>query len=402
MTNTIKNSLLIRNVRPWGAALTDILIHNGRITRIESGIIAERTPVEEGDNAIILPGLVEAHAHLDKSLLGMGWRPNQAGPSLMDKIENERRLKKEWNIDPARQSARQVVLSLGHGSTVIRSHVDIDTEVGLGGIEGVAATRETYRDAVEIEIVAFPQSGLMSCPGTLELMDAALANGADVVGGLDPCGIDRDPQGHLDAVFALAEKHGKPIDIHLHEPDELGAFSMEMILDRTRAHGMQGKVVISHAFCLGMANRARAHGLVDRLARECIAISTVATPSRPVPAAAELRDAGVTLCAGSDGIRDTWGPYGNADMLERAMLLGLRNNLVTDSDLEHALWVCTQGGAKAMGVKDYGLAVGCAGDVVLVDAETVAHAVVERPRRNLVVKRGEVVARDGAALVKAP
>ncbi|MBW2705206.1 MAG: amidohydrolase family protein [Deltaproteobacteria bacterium] len=398
----MKNSLLIRNVRPWGAALTDILIHNGAITRITPGIKAEGTPVEEGDNAIILPGLVDAHAHLDKSLLGMGWRPNQAGPSLMDKIENERRLKKEWNIDPARQSARQVVLALSHGTTVIRSHVDIDSEVGLRGIDGVAATRETYRDAIDIEIVAFPQSGLMSFPGTLELMDAALANGADVVGGLDPCGIDRDPQGHLDAVFGLAEKHGKPIDIHLHEPDELGAFSLEMILERTRAHGMQGKVVISHAFCLGMTNRARAHGLVDRLARECIAVATVATPSRPVPAAAELRDAGVTLCAGSDGIRDTWGPYGNADMLERAMLLGLRNNFLTDSDLEHALWVCTQGGAKAMGLKDYGLAVGCVGDVVLVDAETVAHAVVERPSRKLVVKRGEVVARDGAALVKAP
>jgi len=182
----MKNSLLIRNVRPWGAALTDILIHNGAITRITPGIKAEGTPVEEGDNAIILPGLVDAHAHLDKSLLGMGWRPNQAGPSLMDKIENERRLKKEWNIDPARQSARQVVLALSHGTTVIRSHVDIDSEVGLRGIDGVAATRETYRDAIDIEIVAFPQSGLMSFPGTLELMDAALANGADVVGGLDP------------------------------------------------------------------------------------------------------------------------------------------------------------------------------------------------------------------------
>jgi len=113
----------------------------------------------------------------------------------------------------------------------------------------------------------------------LELMDAALANGADVVGGLDPCGIDRDPQGHLDAVFALAEKHGKPIDIHLHEPDELGAFSMEMILERSRTHGMQGKVTISHAFCLGMADRARAQGLVARLAEEQISIATVATPS---------------------------------------------------------------------------------------------------------------------------
>ncbi|HSF95671.1 MAG TPA: amidohydrolase family protein [Thermohalobaculum sp.] len=394
--------LLLRNVRPWGAPATDILIRGGKIARMAAGIEAEGIATEDGAGAIALPGLVEAHTHLDKTLWGMGWRPHQAGPLLIDKIETERRLKTEWDIDPRRQSARQAVLSLSHGTTAIRTHVDVDTEMGIGGYEGVAATRDTYRDVIDIEIVAFPQSGLMIRPGTFELMEAALAEGADVVGGLDPCGIDRDPKGQLDAVFGLAEKHGKPIDIHLHEPDEMGAFSMEMILDRTRAHGMQGRVTISHAFCLGMADRARAHGLVERLAEERVAIATVATASRPVPSAAELRDAGVTLCAGSDGIRDTWGPYGNADMLERAMLLGLRNNFRTDPDVEHALWCCSYGGAKVMGLEGYGLEEGCTADLVLVDAEAVAHAVVSRPVRKLVVKRGRAVARDGRALVEAP
>ena len=394
--------LLIRNVRPWGAPATDLLIRDGHIAQVGPDLPAGESSVEDGGGCIALPGLVEAHTHLDKSLWGMGWRPHQAGPRLVDRIETERRLKREWNIDPKRQSARLAVLAVGHGSTAIRSHVDIDTDIGLGGFEGVAATREEYRDAVDIEIVAFPQSGLMCRPGTLELMEAALADGADVVGGLDPCGIDRDPRGQLDAVFALAEKHGKPIDIHLHEPDELGAFSIEMILDRTLAHGMQGKVVISHAFCLGMADRARARALVERLAEARVAIATVATPSRPVPSAAELREAGVTLCAGSDGIRDTWGPYGNADMLERAMLLGLRNNFRSDSEVEYALWCCTHGGAQVMGLTDYGLAAGCAADLALVEAEAVAHAVAARPPRKLVVKRGRVVARDGRPLVEAP
>jgi len=399
----MNKNLIIRNVRPLGGDLSDILIREGRIVSISSGIQTEEdVAVEDGDGAIALPGLIEAHTHLDKSLLGMGWRPHQAGPSLKDKIDTERRLKKEWDIDPVRQSARQVVQSLGYGSTIIRSHVDVDPDIGLEGFQGVAETRREYREAIDIQIVVFPQSGLMSCPGTLELMDEALENGADVIGGLDPCGIDRDPKGQLDAIFHLAEKHGKPIDIHLHEPDELGAFSMEMIVERTRAHGMQGKVVISHAFCLGMADRMRAHGLVERLADENIAIVTVATPSRPVPAAAELREAGVTLCAGSDGIRDTWAPYGNGDMLERAMLLGLRNNFRNDSEIEYALWACTHGGAKMMGIPDYGLAEGCTGDVVLVEAETVAQAVVDRPSRLLVVKRGLIVARNGAALIETP
>ena len=128
----------------------------------------------------------------------------------------------------------------------------------------------------------------------------------------------------------------------------------------------------------------------------------MATASRPVPLADDLRSAGVILCAGSDGIRDTWGPYGNADMLERAMLLGLRNNFRTDGDVEHALWCCSFGGAKVMKLLDYGLDVGCIADLVLVEAESVAHAVVSRPQRKLVIKRGKVVARDGITSIEAP
>lgn len=389
--------LLLKNVRPFGGAVTDILIRDGRIARIGLGD-AGTVAIEDGGGAIAIPGLIEAHAHLDKSLWGMGWQVHQAGPTLEDKISTERRLRREWNIDPARQSARQVVLAASHGTTAIRSHVDIDTDQKLWCFEGVSATRQRFRDVMDIEIVAFPQSGLMIRPGTLELMDEALANGADVVGGLDPCGIDRDPKGQLDAIFGLAQKHGKPIDIHLHEADDLGAFSMEMIIERTRALGMPGKVTISHAFCLGMADRARAASLTEQLAREDIAIATTAPASRAVPAAAEMRAAGVRLCAGSDGIRDTWGPYGNLDMLERALFIGLRNNFRHDADVEYALQICTQGGADVMELESYGLHEGAFADIVLIDAETVAEAVAARPKRKLVLKRGKPIARDGQAL----
>ena len=395
-------TLLLRNLRPLGQPPTDLLIEAGRIARIAPGIPAEHHPVEDCGGAILLPGLVDAHTHLDKTLWGMGWRPHQAGPSLQDKIDTERRLKSEWDIDPRRQSERQALLSLARGTTAIRSHVDIDTDHGLAGLEGVLGTRAALAGLIDIQIVAFPQSGLMCRPGTLALMEAALAAGADVVGGLDPCGIDRDPKGQLDAVFALAERSGKPIDIHLHEPGELGAFTLDLILDRTEAHSMQGRVTVSHSFCLGMPDAARVAGLVDRLARLQVAIATVATPFRPVPSAAQLRDAGVTLCAGSDGIRDTWGPYGNADMLERACHLGLRNNFRTDPDLEHALWCCSGAGAAVMGLADHGLHPGARADLVLVEAEAVAHAVVAHPPRKLVLKDGQIVARDGQTLRVAP
>ena len=277
--------LLLRNSRPLGGALADVLVIDGVIAAIGAGLAAPvGTAVEDAGGALVLPGLVEAHTHLDKSLWGMGWRPNDAGPGLLDKIDNERMLKRTLGIDPARQSARQAAVSVAHGSTHIRSHVDVDTDHGLWGIEGVMATRDAWREVVDIELVAFPQSGLMRRPGTLALMDAALAAGAEIVGGIDPCGIDRDPKGQLDAVFALCQKHGRPLDIHLHEPGEIGAFSMELIFERTRALGMQGQVVISHAFCLGSPDRALVEPLIDAIAELDIGIMTTGSASRPVPA----------------------------------------------------------------------------------------------------------------------
>lgn len=395
-------SLLLTNVRLPGGQRTAIEIRDGRIAAIRAEATADGTQVIDGGNALVLPGLVEAHTHLDKTLLGMPWYRNDVGPRLIDKIDNERLQKKKLGIDPARQSARQVVLSLSKGSTHIRSHVDVDTEGGLAAIEGVMATRERYRDVCDLQIVAFPQSGLLVRPGTLELMEAAMRAGADVVGGLDPCSIDRDPRAHVDAVFALAQKSGKGVDIHLHEPGELGGFSMELIIERTRALGMQGQVVISHAFCLGMPEAGYVAQLVEQLAEARIAIMTHGAPYRPVPNVKQLYAAGVTVCCGSDGIRDTWGPYGNADMLERAMIVGLRNNLRRDDEVELALDVVTYGSAKAIGLADYGLQAGAWADLVLVDAETPAEAVAARPPRKLVLKRGRVVARDGKALVDAP
>ncbi|MGH7212320.1 MAG: amidohydrolase family protein [Acetobacteraceae bacterium] len=243
--------------------------------------------------------------------------------------------------------------------------------------------------------MAFPQSGLLVRPGTLALLEEALRLGAETVGGLDPCAIDRDPKGHLDTVFGLAERFGRGVDIHLHELGEMGAFSMELIIERTRALGMAGKVIISHAFCLGSPDPALVEPLIAALAEAGIAIMTTGPASRPAPPMKRLKQAGVVVCAGSDGIRDTWGPYGNADMLERAMLLGLRNNLRRDDELAQVLDVCTSGGARMLGLTDHGLHPGATADLLLVEAETIADAIVSRPERRLVIKAGRVVAEDG-------
>jgi cytosine/adenosine deaminase-related metal-dependent hydrolase len=395
-------SLLLRNVRPYAGSATDMLIENGKITRITPGIEAPASvAVEDGRGEIVIPGLVEAHTHLDKSLWGLPWYTNDVGPRLLDKIDNERENKKRLDIDPARQSARQTIQSSLMGSTHIRSHVDVDTEHGLWGVEGVMATRDGYRDVVDIELVAFPQSGLLRRPGTLELMNAAMEAGCEIVGGLDPCAIDRDPKGHLDAVFGLCEKYGRPLDIHLHEPGEMGLFSFDLIVERTRALGMAGKVTVSHAFCLG-AEPALVDPLIAELAELDIAIMTTAPASRPAPPVRKLLQAGIRVCSGSDGIRDTWGPYGNADMLERAVFVGLRNNFRRDDELRLALDVCTVEGAKVMEIEGYGLGEGCKADLVILPGETLAEAIVTRSPSRRVVKNGRIVARDGVSIRTVP
>lgn len=403
MERAVAADLLIRNVRILAGPATDVLITHGRITRIATNIAAPAgCAVEDGRGDILLPGLVEAHTHLDKSLWGLPWYKNEVGPRLLDKIDNERMNKRRLGMDPYRQSARQTVQSSLMGSTHIRSHVDVDTDHGMWGIEGIMQMRAEFREIMDVEIVAFPQSGLLRRPGTLELMDQAMRLGAEVVGGLDPCAIDRDPKGHLDAVFALSQKYMRPLDIHLHEPGEMGAFSADLICERTRALGMRGKVTISHAFCLGSPDRDLVDPLIAQLAELDIAIMTTGPASRPAPPVRKLIEAGIRVCSGSDGIRDTWGPYGNADMLERAMFVGLRNNFRRDDELALALDVCTTHGARVMDLEGYGVAAGCTADLLLVPGASVADAIVTRSPKRRVIKRGKIVARDGVSIMKAP
>ena len=396
------DDLLIKNVRPMGSERCDVLIHDGSITALGPGLTpaTAATTVIDANGRLIFPGFVDAHAHMDKTLLGFGWYRNEVGPTLTDKIENERRLRREREIDAYEQSTRQARLAIAAGTTHIRTFVDIDTEVGLRGFDGVMRMREDFRDALTIQIVAFPQSGMLIRPGTVELMETALANGATVVGGLDPSAIDRDPAKHLDVIFDLAEKYDVDVDVHLHEPGELGAFSLELIAERTKVLGWQRRVVISHALCLGGVDEPYLSQLIELLLENEITIMSHGPSGlRPIPSVKRLREAGVRMCTGNDGIRDAWGPLNMPDMLLRTFLIAYRNNLRRDDEIEMVLDIATHGGARVLGDTTYGLSPGCRADLVLVDGETHVEAVIERPPRWLVLKGGQVVGREGECLV---
>ena len=391
------NTQVIRNVRPLGAPPVDLVLDGGTIVQLlPAGTAAPDAPcLIDGQGQLLLPALVESHTHFDKTLWGTPWRPNSAGPTRDDRIRNEQVLLADFAVPIAERAGPLIERCIAQGSLYFRSHVDTQTVWGMRNVEAMLALREQYKHLIDLQLVAFPQGGMLVEPGTTELMHQALALGVDVVGGIDPAAIDRDPIRHLETIFGMATRYDRGLDIHLHDPGDLGRWEIERIADMTEAHGMAGRVMISHAYALGAFPPADLAPLLERLAALRISVMTCAPAHFTVPPVAALRSRGVNVCSGSDGIRDAWSPMGNGDMLERAMLLALRFGWSKDGDLAAALDIVTQGGARALGLQHYGLEPGCAANLVLVPAENLAAAVLERTPNRTVISRGRIVARNG-------
>ncbi|MDI1247188.1 MAG: amidohydrolase family protein [Rhodoferax sp.] len=391
------SSTVIRNVRPLGREAVDVVLTQGKISSllpVNSADPALATLID-GQGQLLLPALVESHCHLDKTLWATPWRPNSAGPTRNHRISNEQRLLKDFKVPMAERAGPLIEHCIAQGSLYYRSHLDVQTVWGLQHVKDMLALREKYKHLIDIQLVAFPQGGLLTVPGTVELMEQAMDLGVDVVGGIDPAGIDLDPIRHLEKIFSVATRYQSGIDIHLHDLGEMGRWEIERIADMTDDQGMQGQVMISHAYALGAFPPADLHALADRLAELQISIMTCAPPHVTVPPVTMLRSRGVNVCSGSDGIRDAWSPMGNGDMLERAMLMALRFNWSKDEDLAAAFDVVTQGGAKALHISDYGLDVGCAANLMLIPGENLPDVVLNRSPKRTVISRGKVVAKDG-------
>lgn len=394
-------SLLIKKIRLYTAPehSVDVLIENGKITRIGPDLAAQAEQVLDGKNQLLLPGFIDGHAHIDKSLWGRDeWYENDVPRNLAAIIANERQFRRENTLDSQLQSERVARQCVSRGTSFIRTHIDVDNEIGVRHVEGVLATKEKLKHLVGIETVAFPQSGILQSPGTEKHLEQALKMGADLIGGLDPCSYEKDPIAHLNIIFRLAAEYGKGVDIHLHERGEMGAFSVERIIAKTREFGLAGKVTISHAFCLGMVEPEQQQIFAEQLGELNISIATTAPVDVAVPPYLLLRAAGVDICAGNDGIRDTWSPYGNGDMLYRAMAVGLRYRWRKDSEMLNALDAVTFGGARVMKLADYGIDVGCNADLVLTDARVAAEAIVTLNAKHTVIKHGQMIVDAGESL----
>jgi len=382
----------------------DIGVSDGIITDVlpsGSAAISRTAQALDMAGALALPGFFDGHNHPDKTFMGFPWVPHRSGPEREERIENEKKIEKELNISTARRAENLVKRCIEQGTTAMRCHIDVDPDIRLKRLEQMLTVREKYRDRVSIEIVAFPQSGVVRSPGTMALLDEAVKLGADLVGGIDPQGIDKDLSGQLNAVFAVAEKRNVGIDIHLHEPGETGVLSIRSICEKTKASGLKGKVTVSHGYCLGMVHESLAKETASIMADAGVALMTNGSGASAIPPILLLRESGVAVFAGNDNIRDSWAPFSTVDMLERAMLISWRSDFRRDEQLMVAFdMITSRPGRFLSGAGNY-IEVGHTADLCFVDAECIPEAIVLHPPKKLVARQGRIVARDGVFLENA-
>jgi len=400
--------LVISNVRiDDEAPPTDIGIDAGRIVAIDRNLAVEARERIDAAGRAAIPGLLEPHLHLEKALLHRRM-PARSG-TLEEAIRITGILKGKQEREDVLQRSRQVLdMAVKNGTVAVRAHPDVDVIQGLIGVETALQLREEYRDLVDIQIVAFPQEGILKSPGTLELMEEALKMGADVVGGCPYNELTwEDSRRHIDIVFDLAQRHGLPVDMHADFADDTSDarfFAAAHTARKTIDCGWHGRVSLGHVTSLGALAPDEAKPVLDLLHEADIHIVTLPATDvylggrkdqkaqrRGLTPVRALRDAGVNVTYSSNNIRNAFTPFGKADPLLIGNFLAHLAQFGTPENQAYVLQMGTHDAARAMGIAaDYGIAVGKRADLVILDTALVADALLDIPPRAWVIKNGKV------------
>jgi len=386
---------------PGYDTLQDIAIENGLIKDIAPSIEAPAARTIDAGGKVLIPGLVDSHIHLDKAYI-MDRLPNKSG-TLKEAIQVTAQLKptftKEDVVDRATRALQSLVT---HGTTHIRTHSEFDPAQGFTGFETVMEMKQQYKDLLDIQVVAFPQEGIFKCPGVEEMMIQAMDMGADVVGGIPYNDTPADE--HIDLVFRLANKYGKPIDFHQDFKDDADNITIEYICDKTIAEGMQGQVSVGHLTALAALPPEKLEPIIKKMADAQINVMCLPATDlhlgarndafdvrRTVTPVRKLRDGGVNVVFATNNIRNAFTPYGTGDLMHIALMGIPVCHLGGADDLPSVLPMLTTNAAKAIGLTDYGLEVGKKADMVLLDSTSVATCVIDVPERLFVIKNGKVI-----------
>ena len=397
--------LVLKDVRlPGSARPCDVAVGDGRILKIAPNLEGEARNTIAAGGRVLIPGLIDSHIHLDKAYIA-DRAPNRSG-TLAEAIRVTAAIKPTFTKEDIRARAERALSTMiRYGVTQIRTHAEFDPAQGLCGLETVLTLKAQYREQIDIEVVAFPQEGILKCPGTEAMMEQAMEMGADVVGAI-PYN-DSSATEHIDLVFELAKKYGKPLDFHQDFRDDADKLSIEYLCRKTIREGFEGRVSVGHLTALGALEPDRLAPLTALIAKAGISVMCLPATDlhlggrndaynvrRTLTPVRRLRDAGVNVCLATNNIRNAFTPYGNGDLLQIALLGIPTLHLGGVDDLPSVLPMLTDNPAKALGRTDYGLMEGCRADLVLLDTKRPEDAIIDLPERLYVIKNGRIVAQN--------
>ena len=400
--------LLIHNVRVWDdQPLMKIGIKDGKIAAIDESIGGAAAESIDAAGRAVIPGLIEPHLHLEKAMLHRRL-PGKLG-TLAEALRVTGILKSKQEREDVLDRSRQVLdMAVQNGTVAIRAHPDVDLIQGLIGVETLLELREEYKHLLDLQIVAFPQEGILKSEGTYDLMEEAMRMGADVVGG---CPYNElswdDTRRHIDMVFAMALQHEASVDMHADFSDEMTDrrfASAAYIAQKTIDTGYQGRVSLGHVTSLGSLTPDELKPIIDLLREADISIVTLPATDlylggrkddrnrrRGLTPVRALSSAGVNVAYSSNNVRNAFTPFGKADMLVIGNMLAHVIQFGTPEDQAAVLQMGTKNAARAIGIeRDYGIAVGKQADLVILDTYQVADALLDMPSRSWVTKRGKI------------
>ena len=402
--------LLVKNATlPDGRSGIDVACNKGEIVALENGISAEAKVTIDAKGWLVAPPFVDPHFHMDATLSLGNPRMNVSG-TLLEGIALWGELKKLQSIeDIVERALKYCDLATSMGIGAIRSHVDTcDDE--LKGVQALLEVREQVKDYLDLQLVAFPQDGVLRDPTALENTIRALDMGVDIVGGIPH--FERTMQQGADSVKLLCElaaERGLMVDMHCDESDDPLSRHIETLAYETKRLGLQGRVAGSHLTSMhSMDNyyvskliplivEAEVHAIPNPLINIMLQGRHDTYPKRRGQTRVrELRDAGITVGFGSDCVMDPWYSLGRADMLDVAVL-GLHvGQLSSREDMAWCFQAVTENSAKIMGLDGYGIAVGCNANFNILQAQNSIEAVRLRAHRINIIRQGRVIASNGA------
>jgi len=396
---------------PDGRAGIDIGIRDGRIVAVEAGLAATAGEVIDVAGQLVTPPFVDAHFHMDATLSYGLPRVNQSG-TLLEGIALWGELKPLLTQEALVERALAYCdWAVAKGLLAIRSHVDV-CDPRLLAVEALLHVKEQVRPYIDLQLVAFPQDGVLRAPGALDNLKRALAMGVDVVGGIPH--FERTMADGAESVRILCElaaELGLPVDMHCDESDDPLSRHIETLAFHTRRLGLEGRVAGSHLTSMHSMDNYYVSKLLPLIAEAGVA--AIANPlinitlqgrhdtypkRRGMTRVPELLAAGVPVAFGHDCVMDPWYSLGSGDMLEVAAM-GLHVAQMTGQDGMRACFAAvTETPARILGLQGYGIAPGCRADLVVLQAGDPIEALRLRAPRLLVLRGGQIIARTPPAV----